>query len=73
MKPTIGKGVYVCMSGDNLTNAVRLAVLGRQPRPHRGFDESHSAVGERRDHLWSSLRFGYQHHPCERGDHSLRS
>ena len=68
----MGKGVYVCMRGDNVTDAVPLSVLGRQPRSHRGFDESHSSVGELRDHLRSSLRFGYQHHPCEIGDHSLR-
>jgi hypothetical protein len=67
----MGKGVYVCMRGDNVTDAVRLSVLGRQPRSHRGFDESHSSVGELRDHLRSSLRFGYQHYPCERGDYSL--
>jgi len=68
----MGKGVYVCMRGDNVTDAVRLSVMGRQPRSHRGFDESHSSVGELRDHLRSSLRFGYQHYPFEIGDHSLR-
>ncbi len=63
--------MYVCVRGDNDTGAVRLSVLGRQPRPRRGFDEGHSAVGELRDHLRGMLRFGSQHHPFERGAHGL--
>ena len=50
--------MYVCVRGDNDTGAIRLSVLGRQPRPRRGFDEGHSAVGELRDHLRGMLRFG---------------
>ena len=68
----MGKGVYVCMRGNNNgTGAIRLSVWGRQPRTHRGFDESYSAVGELRDHLRGRLHFGYQHHPFAIGDHSL--
>ena len=43
--------MYVCVRGDNDAGAIRLSVLGRQPRPHRGCDESHSTGGELRDHL----------------------
>jgi len=51
MKPTLGKGVYVCMRGDNDTGAIRYPCWGRQLRTPRGFDENRSAVGELRDHL----------------------
>src|SRR5437899_12974489 len=36
-KPTRGTSVYVCVRGDNDTGATRVSVLGRQPRPHRGY------------------------------------